>query len=47
MHCVDSGWITMEIGTRIIDSAGRIRRRFGRVLLRTVVGTVVVQVNLF
>ena len=32
----------MEIGTRIIDSAGRIRRRFGRVLLRTVIGTVVV-----
>ena len=31
----------MEIGTRIIDSAGRIRRRFGRVLLCTVVGTVV------
>ena len=31
----------MEIGTRIIDSAGRIRRRFGRVLLHTVVGTVV------
>ena len=32
----------MEIGTRIIDSAGRIRRWFGRVLLRTVIGTVVV-----
>ena len=31
----------MKIGTRIIDSAGRIRRWFGRVLLRTVVGTVV------
>ena len=31
----------MEIGTRIIDSAGRIRRWFGRVLLRTVIGTVV------